>query len=451
MMQRQEPIQEMEDPVYATLNQFFRHYLIERDAEKALAMLSDQVYSIGAGEDEIAIGKQAFRTLLQSELRSLPEPITFRITQFNQRQRMPGCWHCYCQVELGLPSPGGPPAPWGIRLTAGLHQEGGRYIIDVIHASEAGLHLAEGFIPPGGRRGSGCAGQVPLELVSQMMPGGIIGCYIQAGYPLYLANQRLLDMAGYPSYEAFYEDIQSLAINGIHPDDREFVTKEVSNALESGAQYEIEYRMKRGDGSYFWVHDIGRKMVAGDGRAAVMCALIDISQQVDIQKSLQNELLKDPLTGVYNRKGGYDRMEQAMGRCSCYLFLMVDMDNFKLVNDLYGHEQGDQALCYIASKLVGSFRESDTVFRLGGDEFAVFVPSCPDGPAMEAKLRGIAQDYREMMQAHWPLAHSTLSVGGVYGRKPHTFNELYQMADEMLYQVKKGAKGQINIRTLPEV
>ena len=291
---------------------------------------------------------------------------------------------------------------------------------------------------------------VPFGLLSQMMPGGIVGSYDAEGFPLYVANDRLLDMAGYATYEEFSQDIQGLVINSIHPDDREYVSREIGRILSISDQYEIEYRMKRKDGSYFWVHDIGRWTVAEDGRRAIICALIDISSQVDIQKSLQDELAKDPLTGVYNRKGGYDRIARDMETCGSYLFFMLDLDNFKQVNDIYGHEQGDQALCYIAGKLLGSFRKTDTVFRLGGDEFGVFIPNCPAGGAIECKLRNIIDDYETMMHAHWPAARSSLSVGGIYGRRSRVFTELYQMADKILYEVKKGEKGQLNIQLLEE-
>ena len=82
--------------------------------------------------------------------------------------------------------------------------------------------------------------------------------------------------------------------------------------------------------------------------------------------------MTDPLTGILNRKGGQLRMEQQMQQTEQYLFLMLDLDNFKQVNDRYGHEEGDRALCTVAQLLQERFRKIDVVFRVGGDEFAVF-------------------------------------------------------------------------------
>ena len=137
-MEKQDSMQEkeQEDSVYSTVDRFFRYYLTDRDAGKALSLLSDHIYSIGAGNQGIAIGKQAFRALLENEIRSLPAPIPYQITRFNQRQRMPGCWHCLCGITMLLPLPGGDARPIPMHLTAGLHEENGTYIIDVLHASQ---------------------------------------------------------------------------------------------------------------------------------------------------------------------------------------------------------------------------------------------------------------------------------------------------------------------------
>ena len=72
----------------------------------------------------------------------------------------------------------------------------------------------------------------------------------------------------------------------------------MAEILAQGDQYEIEYRMKKKDGSYFWVHDIGRRTVAADGRDAIISVLIDVSQQVHTKARLEYAALSDPLTGI---------------------------------------------------------------------------------------------------------------------------------------------------------
>lgn len=440
--------------VYQTLDAFFHHYMFNRDVEQALGLLSPSVYSVGTGEGEVAIGRAAFARLMQEEVTALPHPISYSIHDYVQQQRVPGCWDCFCHIDTQLQLPNGVHVVYHIRLTAGLHQEGERYLIDVLHASEASKLQDDGeffplkFISHGVQTLSQDTRQELMEIISQIMPGGIVGGYAQEGFPLYVANDRLLEMAGYDSYQDFDQDIQGLVINSIHPDDRDYVNSELVGISQPGDQYELEYRMRRKDGSYFWVHDIGRLTTSADGQLAIISILTDISQKMNTLTHLERAASTDPLTGIYNRKAGKNYTLHLMQTASSYLFLMMDLDNFKLVNDLYGHKQGDQVLCAVADQLTQSFRKSDVVCRLGGDEFAVFIPNCSDIDAIQRKLRHLVDTYQDMMNQHWPDAHSSLSIGGVWGSVPRSFADLYQLADEMLYQVKKTKKGQLKIRVL---
>lgn len=434
-------------PVYAALNEFFHHYLVKRDLQGTLELLSNQLYSVGTGEDEVAIGKAAFLSLLQAEFSQLPDPISYSMSDYVQKERVAGCWDCFCNLEMKLSLPNRTQALYHMRLTAGLHQEGARYIIDTLHASESSKYQEAGeFLPLKfiSRALSSLNRETQyqlMELIGQIMPGGIVGGYMEEGFPLYVANNRLLGMGGYESYQDFASDIQGLVINSIHPDDREYVYAEMARILALGDQYEIQYRMKRKDGSYIWVHDMGRRTIAADGRDAIISVLMDISQQMSTKCRLEHEAATDPLTGIYNRKGGQEHIQKAMKSACSYSFFMLDLDHFKRVNDLYGHQEGDHVLCLVADQLTNLFPERAVVCRLGGDEFAVFVPDCESVSSIEQKLQTLLDTYQAMMNRGWPLAGSTLSVGGVYGRKHRTCLELYQLADEALYEVKNSRKG----------
>lgn len=441
-------------PVYTALNEFFHHYLEQRDLQSTLALLSDQLYSVGTGEGEVAIGKDSFAQLLQTELSQSPAPLSYTITDYVQKERISGCWDCFCNLETKITLPSGAQALYHMRVTAGLHQEGERYLIDTLHASEASKYQEKGeFLPV-----KFISREIPplnretqyqlMELIGQIMPGGIVGGYMEEGFPLYVANNRLLSMGGYKSYQDFNKDIQGLVINSVHPEDREYVYAEIAKTFDAGDQYEVKYRMKRKDGSYIWVHGIGRKTISASGRDAIVSILIDISQQMSTQSRLEHEAVSDPLTGIYNRKGGLDRITEALDSASSYFFFMMDVDHFKRINDLYGHQEGDHVLRLVAEQLTQSFRKTDVVCRLGGDEFAVFVPDCDEVSAMEHKLQTLLDSYRAMMAFGWPLAGSTLSIGGVYGCKRRTCPELYRLADETLYEVKNTHKGEFKLRTL---
>lgn len=442
------------EPVRDLLEEFFRRYLTRRDLEGTLELVDDGIISIGSGEGEVAMDKAAFRRLLEEEFAALGQAVRFSLTDFIQRQQAADMWNCFCNLATTVTLPDGQQASYPMRVTAAVCRRPDGLRIQMFHASEASLFLEDGELIPLKFLSSGVESLSRetrldlLEIIGQIMPGGILGGYMEEGFPLYVANERMLRMLGYDNCEEFEQEIFGCILNCIYPDDRAFVSRERETIPNLGDQYEIQYRMLKKDGSYLWIHDIGRRTLSADGRDAIISVIIDITRQMQAQATLETEAVTDPLTGILNRKGGQLRMEQQMQQTEQYLFLMLDLDNFKQVNDRYGHEEGDRALCTVAQLLQERFRKIDVVFRVGGDEFAVFAVNCGDEEPVRQKLDTLIEEYRQTMLRRWPAAQSTLSVGGVCGRKRRAFDELYQLADEVLYEVKRTQKGRHKIRCL---
>ena len=442
------------EPVRDLLEEFFRRYLTRRDLEGTLELVDDGIISIGSGEGEVAMDKAAFRRLLEEEFAALGQAVRFSLTDFIQRQQAADVWNCFCNLATTVTLPDGQQASYPMRVTAAVCRRPDGLRIQMFHASEASLFLEDGELIPLKFLSSGVESLSRetrldlLEIIGQIMPGGILGGYMEEGFPLYVANERMLRMLGYDNCEEFEQEIFGCILNCIHPDDRAFVSRERETIPNLGDQYEIQYRMLKKDGSYLWIHDIGRRTLSADGRDAIISVIIDITRQMQAQATLETEAVTDPLTGILNRKGGQLRMEQQMQQTEQYLFLMLDLDNFKQVNDRYGHEEGDRALCTVAQLLQERFRKIDVVFRVGGDEFAVFAVDCGDEEPVRQKLDTLIEEYRQTMLRRWPAAQSTLSVGGVCGRKRRAFDELYQLADEVLYEVKRTQKGRQKLRCL---
>lgn len=120
-----------------------------------------------------------------------------------------------------------------------------------------------------------------------------------------------------------------------------------------------------------------------------------------------------------------------------YTFLMIDLDNFKQVNDLYGHNTGDQMLRFTGSILKQTFRQSDVVIRVGGDEFAVLAYPCSDIQAIKRKAESVIRQYKDKAREKCPLSGTSMSIGGIHGSRPRKFLELYKLADPVLYHVKR--------------
>lgn len=183
--------------------------------------------------------------------------------------------------------------------------------------------------------------------------------------------------------------------------------------------------------------------------------LLDTHEMVMREASLRKKAELDGLTGVFNREAAMARIEQALAtdecRGGCSLFL-VDVDNFKQVNDGFGHPEGDRVLREIAAFLSRHMRKDDVVARLGGDEFAIFAGGLGPGAALDrvlAQLSGgiYAQGGRP---ADMPAdLHPSITIGAVAcTRYPVTFDDLYQVADEALYVAKRAGKSQAALRRL---
>ena len=138
-----------------------------------------------------------------------------------------------------------------------------------------------------------------------------------------------------------------------------------------------------------------------------------------------------------------ERMKTSMP----YVFLMMDLDNFKSVNDRYGRDSGDRLLAFTASLLRQAFRQSDVVIRVGGDEFAVLAYPCTDADAIQRKGEQIIQRYEQEAGERYPLSRTSISIGGIYGHEGRSFQELYRLADDVLYETKE-KKGYCRIRRI---
>ncbi len=151
------------------------------------------------------------------------------------------------------------------------------------------------------------------SIFAQMSPGGMIGGYCEEGFPLYFANNAIVSLMGFDSYEELEQAIRGKVINTIHPDDREAVARDIGPEYYPGLEYTTTYRMPKKDGTWFWTLDKGQVIRAEDGRLAIVSACTDISETMAAQRQLaeRNALLvrqNQELNFLYNdMPGGYHR------------------------------------------------------------------------------------------------------------------------------------------------
>ena len=116
------------------------------------------------------------------------------------------------------------------------------------------------------------------EFLNTTLPGGMIGGYREKGCPVYFVNQSMLNYLGYESREEFIGDLNGLLENGIHPEDRERAEHQVEEGLNKQGRYSTDYRMKKKDGTYIWIHDTGCCIETEDGREGRMAVCMDITE-----------------------------------------------------------------------------------------------------------------------------------------------------------------------------
>ena len=145
----------------------------------------------------------------------------------------------------------------------------------------------------------------------------------------------------------------------------------------------------------------------------------------------------DALTGVYNR-AGYELLLSSVDLADTYM-LLFDVDDFKSINDTYGHEAGDKALVKLSKVLKNNFRSDDHICRIGGDEFVVFMVHT-NGLQKELIAGKIDQINNQLKRSDDEVPYFSVSVGVAYGADADDTESLFEQTDEAMYQSKKSGK-----------
>ncbi len=275
------------------VHRFFRAYLRERDPERIARCLCDDAHWIGIGASgRTGQGRKNFRALLREEFRPTPEPRDYELCNMLARP----CGEDYACVDgdllLSGVLPGGETARREMRFSVLCRRTGGSWRIWGIHVSTPGERRGvDGFFPAslGETTTAGMSfrsKEQAFDLLKSSLPGGLIGGFMEPGFPLYFVNDNLIRHLGYASYGEFAEDIKGMVENGIHPEDRERVNLVVAESLAAGEHYEVIYRMLAKGGSFIWVLDRGR-LTTDRGRKVIISIIIDITQQRGLQERLQ--------------------------------------------------------------------------------------------------------------------------------------------------------------------
>jgi diguanylate cyclase (GGDEF)-like protein len=236
----------------------------------------------------------------------------------------------------------------------------------------------------------------------------------------------------------------------VHPSDVAIFDDAHEGAHKTG-QLDAEYRIVGADGCVRWVRDRGR-LRNEDGRRLLDGSVLDVTAIKTTREALeaaraeaQRAAQIDPLTGVANRRSLSPRLE-AFGDRPIGV-LSIDVDDFKNINDLFGHAAGDAVLVAVSAGLQEATREGDAIFRMGGEEFLVILADLCDDIA----LLDVAEAVRRRIETE-PVPYAgerielTASIGAARSDSPAgNIDSLLAAADRALYVAKRGGRNRVQL------
>jgi len=264
--------------------------------------------------------------------------------------------------------------------------------------------------------------------------------------PIDYVNPAFERITGYSEQEIIGRDCRFLAAPGFD----ELERAQVKAAIHERKEINVTFRNLRKNGELFWN---SLTITPVQDESGVVTHFIGVVDDVTLSKHrtthLEHAVNHDILTGLANRNLLWDRLDQALHIAqrnkSMVATVMVDLDNFKTINDTMGHDAGDEVLRVTARRLKASVRDSDTVARLGGDEFVLVLSN---QPTLRYTLRMIERLRRDVGKAvivdgREVTVESSMGVS-IFPHDGSTVCELMQAADVAMYHAKSAGRNDVH-------
>jgi diguanylate cyclase (GGDEF)-like protein/PAS domain S-box-containing protein len=264
------------------------------------------------------------------------------------------------------------------------------------------------------------------------------------------ANPEAQSLLGYRSDELLGADMCDL----LHVlEDGKPMPRIASNVLNVGRTgitcYGQDELFKRKDGVLMPVMVSASAIIKRHQIAGIVVAFHDISERKQLERELKRRAQTDVLTGLNNRRHFYELAEQELARARRYgkplAMLMLDVDHFKQVNDIYGHHAGDAALRKLSEVCIATLREIDIIGRYGGEEFVVLLPETDSLRALEAaeRLRHALAE-ADVPLAGGDLLRFTVSIGVTnLAATDADLDSVLKRADKGLYEAKNSGRNRV--------
>lgn len=234
----------------------------------------------------------------------------------------------------------------------------------------------------------------------------------------------------------------------IHPDDLPLFRQKLGSILSRDCTDYIDLRIANDEGRYLWSR-IRAKSTQTAGEPRINAIIYDIDELKRDALSMKKQAQLDSLTKLLNKASAQqsimDYLENQQPGTMAAL-LVMDLDNFKSVNDSLGHLYGDAVLTQVGTTLRNLFRSQDIIGRIGGDEFLILLKDIPNKELVLERCQLMVDTFRELLHRLMPKLQVSVSVGAALSpNHGATFADLFHHADESLYAAKRAGKCQYHL------
>jgi diguanylate cyclase (GGDEF)-like protein/PAS domain S-box-containing protein len=259
-------------------------------------------------------------------------------------------------------------------------------------------------------------------------------------------SPSLTRLLGHPESDVLGTSLLTL----VHPEDSRRLAAALGTLIQSdGGEMSLTFRVR--DRSGRWVPVEQRAVnLLGDGHVnGLVLNLRDQTKEIEMQQTLRRAALEDGLTGLPNRTLVMDRIQQAIQRhesvgTSCAL-IVVNIDRFQTLNDVFGHARGDQVLCMMADTLCALVRPNDTVSRYAGDQFVVLIDDDTEPAEVEAVGRRIAGGLNTVFDVGGGTTVHVSARVGVAHAPASNAEALVSAAEAATYHAKQLGRGRVYV------
>jgi diguanylate cyclase (GGDEF)-like protein/PAS domain S-box-containing protein len=250
-----------------------------------------------------------------------------------------------------------------------------------------------------------------------------------------------------------HKDFLGMSLNDlVHPDDVSKAQSQMAKVLNGGlgSTTAFEFRMAHVDGQWRIIEGVITNLFDEPDVGAIVLNGRDVTERHGLEQELNHQALHDTLTGLANRSLFFDRLSHAMDRSKREMnqvaVLFLDVDDFKSVNDSFGHPAGDRLLVEVAKRIRSATRPGDTVARFGGDEFAVLVETGRMPEAAQEVARRIIDAVTPTFRIFSNDVVIRASIGiAITEREQDSPDDLLRDADLAMYVAKRNGKGRFEM------